>query len=185
MMKQSVQEPARSRSQSDGAAPRPPIAPQVFDGPWTDVEAAATEAREPLFYAVEPHVDDRGWSLMNMLRGAMSERGQLNFSMQFPGVVKAWHRHERQSDFWCCVTGHLKAGVYREEDGVTWLSVIGAQRPGVLVVPPGLWHGASAIGPDPAGLLYYVTRSYDPQRPDEQRRPYDSVPDFPWWTRHG
>jgi dTDP-4-dehydrorhamnose 3,5-epimerase len=66
-----------------------------------------------------------------------------------------------------------------------WMTVMGEQRPGVLIVPPGLWHGAAAVGPTSAGLLYYVTERYDPQQPDEQRRPHDSVPGFPWETRHG
>jgi dTDP-4-dehydrorhamnose 3,5-epimerase len=81
--------------------------------------------------------------------------------------------------------GHLKAGIYREDDGRMWMTVMGEQRPGVLIVPPGLWHGAAAVGPTSAGLLYYVTERYDPQQPDEQRRPHDSVPGFPWETRHG
>ena len=37
----------------------------------------------------------------------------------------------------------------------------------------------------PAGLLYYVSHAYNPKQPDEQRRPHDSVPGFPWGVRHG
>jgi len=50
----------------------------------------------------------------------------------------------------------------------------------VLIIPPTLWHGAVPVGPDPAGLLYYVTRSYDSENPDEERRPFDSVDGFSW-----
>jgi dTDP-4-dehydrorhamnose 3,5-epimerase len=159
--------------------------PTTFRGPWEQAEGEAAAASEPLFMPVTPFADDRGWSLMNMLTGAMSDQGQVNFSMQYPGVVKAWHRHRLQTDFWVCLTGHLKIGVYRESDGVAWLLVTGERRPGALVIPPGLWHGAAAVGPTPAGLLYYVTQAYDQQHPDEQRRPFDSVSGFPWHTRHG
>ncbi len=159
--------------------------PQRFSGAWSEAQAAAAEADEPLFVPVSPYTDDRGWSLMNVLAGAMSERGQLNFSMQYPGAVKAWHRHQKQTDFWMCLTGHLKAGVHRESDGSSWMYVIGEHRPGVLVIPPGLWHGATAVGPTSAGLLYYVTHAYDPANPDEERRPYDSIEGFPWKTQHG
>ena len=83
-----------------------------------------------------------------------------------------------------CLTGHIKAGVYREEDHMAWMLVFGEQRPGVLVIPPGLWHGVTAMGSVPAGLLYYVTHAYDPSDPDEERRSFDSVDGFCWSTRH-
>ncbi|MCP3904384.1 MAG: hypothetical protein GY715_12210 [Planctomycetes bacterium] len=158
--------------------------PRTVAAPWREAADLARRDREPIFIPVTPHVDDRGWSLMNLLAGAMSERGQINYSVQHPGVVKAWHRHDRQTDFWCCVHGHLKVGVHREEDEQSWQLVIGEQRPGVVVIPPPLWHGAATVGAEPAGLLYYVTERYDPDAPDEHRRPHGSVAGFPWRTRH-
>ncbi len=154
--------------------------PNEFTGPWPDALQAALEASEPLFVPCTYHCDDRGWSLMNLLTGALDAEGQVNFSMQHPGVVKAWHRHDRQADCWICVQGHLKAGVHREADGATWSIVLGEKRPGVLGIPPPLWHGAATVGSVQCGLFYYVTRSYDAARPDEHRRPWDSVPGFDW-----
>ncbi len=158
---------------------------KAFQGSWTEAREAAESTSEPVFFPVTPFADDRGWSLMNLMTGVLSEQGQINFSQQFPGVIKAWHRHSLQVDFWCCLTGQLKAGVYREDDGKAWLAVIGEKRPGVLIIPPTLWHGAACVGPTPAGLLYYVTQAYNPANPDEDRRPYDSIDGFPWGTRHG
>jgi dTDP-4-dehydrorhamnose 3,5-epimerase len=152
-----------------------------------DVRAAwehATTAREPVFVPVAVHADDRGWSLMNQMLGVMSAEGQVNYSLQYPGVVKAWHRHAKQTDFWICLNGHLKAGIHRPDDGRTWMQVFGEKRPGVLIIPPTLWHGAATVGHEPAGLLYYVTHAYDPAKPDEERRPFDSVEGFPWEVRH-
>ena len=162
-----------------------PRTPRTFAGPWSEVEACAVEADEPLFVPVTPYVDDRGWSLMNLMAGALSSEGQINFSVQHPSVIKAWHRHRLQTDFWTCVSGHLKAGVYRESDGSAWMLLLGERQPGVLVIPPGLWHGATAVGNEPAALLYYVTHAYNPADPDEERRPFDSVRGFPWKVRHG
>lgn len=173
-------------------APNPPpsaplrvLAPRVYDGAWAEAHELAQSQSEPVFVPVAAYADDRGWSLMNMLHGAMSSQGQINFSMQYPGVVKAWHRHDRQSDFWICLVGHIKAGVYRESDGAAWMQIMGEKRPGVLIIPTPLWHGATCVGPMPAGLLYYVTRAYDPASPDEHRRPWDSVEGFPWSARNG
>jgi dTDP-4-dehydrorhamnose 3,5-epimerase len=147
--------------------------------------AWARENREPAFVPQSFFTDDRGWSLMNQLQGVMSPEGQVNFSVQYPGVVKAWHRHHKQTDFWLCLTGHIKAGVHREEDGRSWCLVTGEKRPGILIIPPPLWHGAATVGDSQAGLLYYVTHAYDARNPDEDRRAFDGVPGFPWGVRHG
>ena len=159
--------------------------PRTFQGAWSDAHDLARAELEPVFVPVTPYTDDRGWSLMNLLGGVMSGQGQINFSVQYPGVIKAWHRHDKQTDFWCCMTGHLKVGIHRELDDRFWMLVTGEKRPGVLIIPPPLWHGAACVGPTPAGLLYYVTNQYDPANPDEHRRPHDSVEGFPWHTRHG
>lgn len=161
-------------------------APRMWSGSdWSQAHQSAVADQQPIFVPVTPFADDRGWSLMNLLTGAMSQQGQINFSMQYPGVVKAWHRHDKQSDFWMCVLGHIKVGVVRESDGAAWMLVTGEKRPGVLIIPPPLWHGAACVGPTPAGLLYYVTHAYNANQPDEHRRPWDSIEGFPWATRNG
>ncbi|MHC4908875.1 MAG: polysaccharide biosynthesis C-terminal domain-containing protein [Planctomycetota bacterium] len=162
-----------------------PLAPQERPPEWGHVHAEAVERAEPIFVPVSAYADDRGWSLMNLMAGGLCADGQINFSMQNPGVVKAWHRHAWQTDFWCCVTGMLKVGVYREDDATAWMIVTGERRPGVVVIPPGLWHGGATVGAAPAGLLYHVTKMYDPSNPDEERRSHDSVPGFPWAVQHG
>lgn len=158
--------------------------PRTVDTSWEDALAAAMQAHEPVFMPVKPYCDDRGWSLMNLMTGVLGPEGQINFSVQHPGTVKAWHRHRKQTDLWMCLHGHLKAGVHREEDGSSWTLVIGEMRPGVLMIPPMLWHGAATVGPASAGLLYYVTHAYDAGNPDEERRAWNSIPGFPWETQH-
>lgn len=159
--------------------------PSVFTGPLRDAHHKALTERVPIFAPLNTYADDRGWSLMNMMTGVLNEQGQINFSVQYPGVIKAWHRHEKQTDFWMCAHGHIKAGIYRDDDNTAWMQVLGEQRPGVLIIPPHLWHGAATVGPESAGLLYYVTRAYNPHQPDEQRRSFDSIRGFPWGIRHG
>ncbi len=62
----------------------------------------------------------------------------------------------------------------------SWMIVIGEKQPGVLIIPPPLWRGAATVGPQPAGLLYYVTQTYDRAKPDEHRRHWDSVRGINW-----
>lgn len=162
-----------------------PGTPIHHDGPIADAHATALAQHVPVFVPAALYTDDRGWSLMNQLQGVLGPQGQINFSTQYPGVIKAWHHHQKQTDFWICLNGHIKVGVYDEDNDHAWSLVIGEKRPGVLVIPPPLWHGAATVGHVPAGLLYYVTHAYDPANPDEQRRPHDSVTGFPWTVQHG
>lgn len=146
--------------------------------------AAAKERLEPIFVPTTWYVDDRGGSMMNMMQGVLGPNGQINFAVQNPGTTKAWHRHHKQTDFWVCHHGHLKAGIHRETDGKSWMIVIGERRPGILIIPPPLWHGASTVGHVPCGLMYYVTERYDPSKPDEDRRAHDSIEGFSWEVQH-
>ncbi len=120
---------------------------------------------------------------MNLMQGIMNEQGQINISQVYPNVIKAWHRHQCQTDFWICPLGHIKVGLHRD-DGKTWQIVIGEKNPGIVIIPPTLWHGMTTVGPDSALMMYYVTHAYNPQNPDEQRREIDSVEGFSWGVDH-
>lgn len=152
--------------------------------PIADAFEIATSQRKPVFVPTSHFTDDRGWSLMNQLQGVMQPTGQVNFSVQYPGVVKAWHRHHLQTDFWIGLVGHLKVGVYDQDTKSAWSTVIGEKRPGTVIIPPPLWHGAATVGPTQAGLLYYVTHSYNPQAPDEERTGPGAFLGFPWEVEH-
>jgi dTDP-4-dehydrorhamnose 3,5-epimerase len=99
---------------------------------------------------------------------------QTNFSMTYPGVTRAWHRHNRgQVDYFIVLKGALKICAYdhmtRELDEVvsTGLALQ------VLRMPGHYWHGFKAISNEPAFLVYFTTTIYDYKNPDEERRPWD------------
>lgn len=142
--------------------------------------ADALKTVEPIFLPCAIYSDDRGWSIMNQFQGVLTHQGQINYSVMYPNVIKAWHRHHKQTDMWMGLMGNLKVGVHRDTDGATWQIVIGDKKPGVLIIPPTLWHGAATVSHEPAGLLYYVTTAYDAKSPDEDRRAWDSIEGFPW-----
>lgn len=127
-------------------------------------------------------LDDRGYSFMDIFSESSME-GQINYSVVNPGVIKAWHRHKLQTDFWMVVRGDAKVGLYDEEKKEAKAIFIGEHNPQLITIPPGIWHGMTAIGDQPCGLLYYVTRKYDPQNPDEERASYDAFP-FKWEIEH-
>ena len=156
-----------------------PKAPTVMRTSHAEAFDAAKRNVEPVFVPAPVYTDDRGWSIMNQMQGVLTPDGQINYSVMYPQIIKAWHRHQKQTDFWMCLHGHLKAGVNRD-DGTSWMIVIGEKNPGVLIIPPSLWHGAATVGTEPAGLLYYVTHAYNPAEPDEERLAFDGIEGFPW-----
>lgn len=151
--------------------------------------------------------DDRGRSVMSVFDHLSDLPGQVNASTMYAGAVKAWHRHARQEDHWTVLAGNLKIGLFNTEahaltaelrlagplpgaEQVQQIEIaggsgravyLGEHRPGVLRIPVGLWHGGVAVGGSDALLLYYVTRKYDPQKPDEERAAWDAFP-FAWAT---
>jgi dTDP-4-dehydrorhamnose 3,5-epimerase len=123
--------------------------------------------------------DERG-SFMEAIRADWSDLMgedrilQANLSMTYPGVVRAWHRHERgQVDYFVVVRGALKICAYDEASGELDEILAAARDPSVIRLPGRYWHGFKAIGNEPAILLYFVNRLYDYESPDEIRRPWD------------
>lgn len=157
--------------------------PKAAGSGFAEAHAQAKAEGTPILLPLAYYTDDRGFSLMNLFTGVL-EGGQSNVSTQHPGVVKAWHRHAKQTDFWVCTHGHLKVGVHDQESDTAWQAVIGERNPACVVIPPTLWHGAATVGSTPATLLYYVTHAFNPDEPDEERRPHDVPAAFPWHVQH-
>ena len=155
---------------------------RITDASLQEAFTAAATENEPLLIPSVHYTDDRGWSLMNQLQGVMTLAGQINYSIIYPQIVKAWHRHQNQTDFWIPLHGQMKMGIYRESDNTAWQAVAGEKSPCTVIIPPPLWHGVATLGPESAGLLYYVTQQYNPDQPDEERRPPGSVEGFRWET---
>jgi len=146
----------------------------------------AKRSKQPVLLKPQTYQDDRGWSFMNMLQG-LKNFGQANFSHIHPGTIKAWHKHEKQTDLWVVIQGDLKVGIVHESkstsqlDHRAWATVIGEHNPSILIIPPELWHGCTVTSSSPAGLLYITDKAYNVSRPDERRYPYDHFGSFFKW----
>ena len=58
--------------------------------------------------------DERGW-LMEVLRcddDVFLQFGQVYVTTAYPGVVKAWHYHKKQTDNFTCIHGMMKVVLY-------------------------------------------------------------------------
>lgn len=95
--------------------------------------------------------------------------GQVNVVHLHPGALCAWHRHQKQTDHYFCVSGTVKVGIF----GPDWegkFFVLDARNPAILTVPPNHWHGYQCIG-DSATMIQYLDQKYDAE--DEERSPVD------------
>ena len=126
------------------------------------------------------HADDRGYfeELIRVTDLFFSEGfGQLSQSKMYPGVVKAWHIHKTQIDWWYVAFGRLRVALHdlREDSstlGVTQELQLGDDLPpAVLKIPAGVAHGCRAIGSTPAYLFYITSCTYD--LAEEGRLPHD------------
>jgi len=103
---------------------------------------------------------------------------QANYSVSYPGMIRAWHRHERgQYDIFVVVRGSLKICAYNDlgEPGMGELDeiVAGGERLQAVAVRGHYWHGTKCVSPRPSETIYFVTRLYDAKGPDELRRPWN------------
>jgi dTDP-4-dehydrorhamnose 3,5-epimerase len=109
--------------------------------------------------------------------------GQWSHSKMHRNVVKAWHYHHIQTDWWYVPIGAVETVLfdYREESptyrtkliipmGDSNFSQFGAQEVCVKI-PPGVLHGCRVLS-DEAHLFYITSHTYNPN--EEGRFPFDS-----------
>lgn len=151
-----------------------------------EIKAAIVEYELPgvRTYDLRKFTDERGF-FAEVLRQDWTEllEGewvvQANLSMSYPGIIRAWHRHTRgQVDYFLILQGALKIVAYDDQEGSptqgSLVEVIASEDQLRLVRVPGhYWHGTKSIAHKPALILYFVTRLYDHQNPDEERRPWN------------
>lgn len=137
--------------------------------------------------------DDRGYFLevQRIGRGLAAnfplESTQISAALSFPGTIKAFHYHLRQTDCWAPAMGMLQVALVdlrlgSRTFGCRNTMYVGALHPWQVLIPPGVGHGYKAIGHQDAMLVYLTDRFYDPQ--DEGRIPYndDSI-HYDWDTQ--
>ncbi len=138
------------------------------------------------------HFDDRGF-FMEVLRdddNLLTRFGQASFSKSYPGVVKAFHYHEKQDDLWFFPSGNAQVVLHDMRDdsptkGQTQVVYMGEDNPLLLLIPIGVAHGYRVLGNEPAVIMYFTTMSYDPADPDEKRIPWDDPAiGFDWTTKN-
>lgn len=155
------------------------------------------------FRSLKTYSDDRGFFREVLKASDIPEGfGQLNWSLSYTGTIKAWHIHQKQTDYWICTGGVIRAVLYDlrplslESQFNDWATkttydyyidnykpfefLLGDNQPAqILKIPPGVTHGYKVLQ-GPATLFYVTTQEYDPD--DEGRISYDAL-GYDWFKQ--
>ncbi len=137
--------------------------------------------------------DERG-RLMEIFRRDepdFEQFGQVYLTTAYPGVVKGWHYHKKQSDSMAVIKGMMKIVLYDgRKDSPTHGEVneifAGEHNPLLVHIPPFVYHGFKCISPDEALVVNVPNEPYNYQEPDEFRLPpHDGAIPYEWERKDG
>lgn len=139
------------------------------------------------------HCDERG-GLMELLRSddpIFQKFGQAYVSITYPGVVKAWHYHKKQTDYIVVVKGMSKMVLYDDREdsptkGVINEFFLGEHNHILITIPPGVIHGQKPYGAEPSYLINFPTEPFSLEDTDEYRiDPFDKDIPYEWALKQG
>ncbi|HUZ75360.1 MAG TPA: dTDP-4-dehydrorhamnose 3,5-epimerase family protein [Stellaceae bacterium] len=135
--------------------------------------------------------DERGM-VMHMLRADaphFETFGEIYFATAYPGVIKAWHLHTRQTQNYACLQGMIKLVLYDNREKSPTLGALqeifmGDDNYILVRIPWGVTNGWKCVGTKTALLANCATEPHDPV---EMIRIDPFSPDIPynWDLRHG
>jgi dTDP-4-dehydrorhamnose 3,5-epimerase len=136
--------------------------------------------------------DERGY-LLEMVRADdpfFTKFGQAYISATYPGVVKAWHYHRVQVDYFVCISGMVKLVLYdSREDSSTKGAItefcLGEQNRSLVVVPNLVYHGWKCISDGMSLVVNMPTEVYRYDDPDEYREVAHGVLPYDWTRKDG
>jgi dTDP-4-dehydrorhamnose 3,5-epimerase len=105
---------------------------------------------------------------------------QVNLSITFPGCIRAWGIHRVTVDRLFAASGSLQIVCYDGRRGSPTFGrvnelLLGERNQGLVVIPPGVYHGWKNVGADEATIISMPSRLYDYDGPDRWELPWDSA----------
>ena len=137
--------------------------------------------------------DERG-RLMEMPRDddeIFVKFGQVYITTAYPGVVKGWHYHKKQTDHFVGLKGMTKVVLYDNREnskthGLINEFFLGEHNPILVQIPAGVFHGFKCIGETESMMLNIPTEHYVYDDPDEFRiDAHDSSIPYDWSRKNG
>jgi dTDP-4-dehydrorhamnose 3,5-epimerase len=104
---------------------------------------------------------------------------QVHVTTTFPQRVRAWGIHAAVTDRLFVVTGLVKIVVFDGREASPTFGrinefVVGERNPGLLLIPPNLYHGWKNIGTAEAVIINMPDVPYDYDAPDGRHLPWES-----------
>jgi dTDP-4-dehydrorhamnose 3,5-epimerase len=104
---------------------------------------------------------------------------QVTLTVTFPGRIRAWGIHRYTVDRLFAATGSLCLVCYDGRRASPTLGCInelmlGGRNQGIVVIPPGIYHGWKNVGDDEATIVSMPSRLYEYESPDRWELPWDS-----------
>jgi dTDP-4-dehydrorhamnose 3,5-epimerase len=105
---------------------------------------------------------------------------QVTQTVTFPGRIRAWGIHRNTVDRLFAATGSLCIVCYDgRRSSPTFGSInelfLGGRNQGLVVIPPGVYHGWKNIGVDEATIISMPSVNYDYDHPDRWELMWDSA----------
>lgn len=134
-------------------------------------------------------VTDQRGRLAEILRAdenIFEKFGQVYITTANPHIVKGWHYHKMQTDYFTCVSGKIKLVLYdSRKDSKTFGRVdefiMSMDEPMLVKIPPLVYHGFKCISQNEAIMINIPTEPYNHKNPDEYRiDPYDNDISYDW-----
>jgi len=152
----------------------------------SDVDSQGHLRQDPIegliFRATRPVPHDDG-HVTEVARAAWEGLGgpivQVHITTTLPGRVRAWGLHSLGTDRLFVVAGLVRIAVFDGREGSTTRGLmnvftVSERNPGLLIIPPNLYHGWKNIGTEEATIINMPTRMYDYDSPDALDLPWDS-----------
>src|SRR5215213_124301 len=97
-----------------------------------------------------------------------------------PHAISAWHVHLDTTDRLFVNAGQVKIALYDGREGSPTRGRVndfrlGDRRPGLIVVPPGVWHGIQNLLATESRVINLVDVAYEYEDPDHWRLPADTA----------
>jgi dTDP-4-dehydrorhamnose 3,5-epimerase len=104
---------------------------------------------------------------------------QVNLTTTFPGRIRAWGIHRLTVDRLFAATGSLCIVCYDGRRGSPTFGcvnelMLGERNQGLIVIPPGVYHGWKNIGANEATIVSMPSELYNHDGPDRWELPWDS-----------
>ena len=137
-------------------------------------------------YPLKQIHDERG-KVMHMMRNdsPMFEKfGEIYFSITYPDVVKAWHLHKKMTLNYAVISGALKFVFYDDRKSSSTFGeineiFISPDNYSLITVPPNIWNGFKAVGPEISVLANCSTIPHDPDEIIRKPFNYNNIP-YDW-----